>query len=129
MKCAWIDRQRAGYPTLVLCRVLGVGRSGFYGWRARRGSPPGPRRLRRERVDAAVAAARTPGAAAPTAPARSPRTCVAGAAAAAAAFRAASPHSGRCDAKGCPAGSRDAAGRGPRGSTRALRPRRPRRTC
>jgi putative transposase len=39
-----------------MCRVLGVSRSCFYGWRIRQDRPPGLRRCRQEQVDVAVAA-------------------------------------------------------------------------
>ena len=42
-----IDAERASFPVAVLCKVLGVSRSGYYGWRD---GPPS----RRAREDAAL---------------------------------------------------------------------------
>jgi putative transposase len=44
-------------PVARMLGLLGVSRSGFYGWRARGEDPPGPRARRREELAAAVVAA------------------------------------------------------------------------
>jgi transposase InsO family protein len=58
----WIGGQRGHYPLSALCGALGVTRAGYYAWRTRRQSPPGPRRRRRaelvERIRAAHEASR-----------------------------------------------------------------------
>ena len=40
MRFSFIDAERAFYPVQVLCRVMEVGRSGFYAWLGR---PPSAR--------------------------------------------------------------------------------------
>lgn len=53
MKFGFIAQQRVLYPTVVLCRVMGVSRSGFYDYLARRNKGPGGR----EQEDALLLAA------------------------------------------------------------------------
>lgn len=45
MTFAWIEERRTEYPVAVLCRVLGVSRSGYYAWAKR---PPSNSATRRE---------------------------------------------------------------------------------
>ncbi len=51
MRYAWIQDHAADYPVAVLCSVLSVSRSGYYGWLGR---TPGPRAERREQISAAA---------------------------------------------------------------------------
>ncbi|CAM3290013.1 hypothetical protein G4177_34960 [Corallococcus sp. ZKHCc1 1396] len=46
MKFAFIDTKKALYPVAVLCRHLGVSRSGYYAWEKR----PESERKRRDRA-------------------------------------------------------------------------------
>jgi transposase InsO family protein len=54
MRFAFIDAEKALYPLRILCRVLGVSRSGYYAWRARKPSARalGDERLRPKVVEA-----------------------------------------------------------------------------
>lgn len=58
MKFAFIDRHRRRWPIVVMCRVLGVSRSGFFAWRAR---PPGARSQRRQRLSEQIRQAHAAG--------------------------------------------------------------------
>ena len=59
MRFIFIDAQRASYPVGVLCRVMQVGRSGFYAWLAR---PPSARacadKILAEKIDRVFRASR-----------------------------------------------------------------------
>jgi putative transposase len=50
---AWIEERRGGWPVALVCRVLGVSRSGFYAWRSRK---PSAAAVRREELTEQVAA-------------------------------------------------------------------------
>ena len=47
MRFAFIGEHRQRWPVTLMCRVLAVSRSGFYGWRNRK---PGPREQRRKQM-------------------------------------------------------------------------------
>ena len=53
MKFAFIAAREVAFPVSVMCRVLGVTKSGFYAWRKR----PKPERVRRDAQLAATVAA------------------------------------------------------------------------
>jgi putative transposase len=48
---AWVEERRGEWPVALLCRVLGVSRSGFYAWKRR---PPSAADQRREELTAEV---------------------------------------------------------------------------
>lgn len=54
-----IEAEKAIYPIKRMCALLGVSRSGFYRWSARRGRGPTPLQQRRAELDAKVAASHT----------------------------------------------------------------------
>ncbi|HVK16606.1 MAG TPA: IS3 family transposase, partial [Fimbriiglobus sp.] len=51
MTFAWIEERKAEWPITVLCRVLGVSRSGYYAWLSR---TPGDAEVRREELTTQV---------------------------------------------------------------------------
>lgn len=51
-----IDAEKASVPVVRATELLGVSRSGFYEWQARRDSPPTPRQVRRRELTEKVAA-------------------------------------------------------------------------
>jgi len=51
MKYAWIKQHRDSFSVIVICRVLGVSKSGFYKWLK---AAPSPRARRSERIRATV---------------------------------------------------------------------------
>ena len=50
---AWVEERRAEFPVAMLCRVLGVSRSGYYAWATR---SPGAAATRREELVEAIRA-------------------------------------------------------------------------
>ena len=54
MRFAFIDAEKVLYPMRILCRVLGVSRSGYYAWRTRK---PSARMLEDERLRPQVVSA------------------------------------------------------------------------
>ncbi len=62
MRLVFIDAEKAFYPVLVLCRVMEVGRSGYYAWQRR---PPSAR-ARTDEVLEGTSTAPSGGAEAPT---------------------------------------------------------------
>ena len=41
-----MEQEKAFFPIVFMCRVLGIGRAGYYAWLNRRGTP-GPQKQRR----------------------------------------------------------------------------------
>lgn len=50
MRFAFIEREEAGYPVYLLCRVAGVSRSAYYGWAERKARKPDAKREREARA-------------------------------------------------------------------------------
>ena len=59
-----IDAEKANYPVAMLCRMLGVSKSGYYAWRSR---PPSNRSRQDAALTEKISAISTAGADRPTA--------------------------------------------------------------